>query len=101
MRNSISDRQSLEAKAQEIYGNNVNRVKGRMMKKRYFAIRTSVLATATAIILAVSLTGCNDPIVADMEAEHIRLGNIAQQELRQDFSTHPPSPQTETLFPAP
>lgn len=81
--------------------NHVNRVKERMMKSRYFSIRTSVLSTATAIILAVSLTGCNDPIVADMEAEHIRLGNIAQQELRQDFSTYQSRPQTEVLFPAP
>ena len=72
-----------------------------MMKSHYVSIRTSVLTAATAILLAVSLMGCNDPIVAEMEAEHIRLGNVAMQELRQGLSAHPSSTQTELLFPAP
>lgn len=72
-----------------------------MMKSHYFSIRTSVLTAATAVLLAVSLMGCNDPIVAEMEAEHIRLGNVAMQELRQGLSAYPPRTQTELLFPAP
>jgi hypothetical protein len=71
------------------------------MKSHYSSIRTKVLTVATAIFLAVSLMGCNDPIVADMEAEHQRLGNVVKQELRQGFSTFPPSSQPEVLFPAP
>ena len=59
-----------------------------------------MLTAATAILLAASLTGCNDPIVAEMEAEHLRLGNVAKQEL-QGLSAYPPSTQTEVLFPAP
>jgi len=72
-----------------------------MMKSRYVSIRTIVLTAVTAILLAISLMGCNDPIVADMEAEHIRLGNVAKQELRQGWSAYPPSTETEVLFPAP
>ena len=72
-----------------------------MMKSHYSSIMTRVLTVVTAIFLAVSLMGCNDPIVADMEAEHQRLGNVVKQELRQGFSAFPPSSQSEVLFPAP
>jgi len=72
-----------------------------MMKSRYVSIRTIVLTAVTAILLAILLMGCNDPIVADMEAEHIRLGNVAKQELRHGWSAYPPSTETEVLFPAP
>ncbi|HUT47232.1 MAG TPA: hypothetical protein VMX36_13180 [Sedimentisphaerales bacterium] len=72
-----------------------------MMKSHYDSIRTRVLTTATAIFLTVSLMGCNDPIVADMEAEHRQLGNMVKQELQQCRSAYPPSTQTEALFPAP
>jgi len=71
------------------------------MKSHYSSIRTRVLTVATAIFLAVSLMGCNDPIVADMEAEHQRLGNVVKQELRLGLSAFPPSSQSEVLFPAP
>ena len=71
------------------------------MKSHYSSIRTKVLTVATAIFLAVSLMGCMDPIVADMEAEHLRLGNVVKQELRQGLSTFPPSSQPDVLFPAP
>ena len=70
------------------------------MKSHYDSIRTTVLTVATAIFLAISLTGCIDPIVADMEAEHQRLGNVVKQELRQGFSTLPTGSQPEALFPA-
>ena len=72
-----------------------------MMKSHYDSIRTRVLTIAMAIFLTVSLMGCNDPIVADMEAEHRQLGNAVQQELQQCRSAYPPSPQTEALFTAP
>jgi len=71
------------------------------MKSHYSSIRTRVLTVATAILLAVSLMGCNDPIVSDMEAEHQRLGNIVKNELRNGPTAFPPSSQPEVLFPAP
>lgn len=72
-----------------------------MMKSHHDSIRTRVLTAAMAIFLTVSLMGCNDPIVADMEAEHRQLGNVAKQELQQCRSAYPASSQTEALFPAP
>jgi len=71
------------------------------MKSHYVSIRTRVLTVATAIFLAVSLMGCIDPIVADMEAEHQRLGNVVKQELRNGPSAFPANSQPEVLFPAP
>ena len=71
------------------------------MKSHYSSIRTRVLTVAAAIILAVSLTGCNDPIVADMEAEHQRLGQVVNQELRQGLTAYTPSSQPKALYPAP
>ena len=71
------------------------------MKSHYSSIRTRVLTVATAIFLAVSLTGCIDPIVADMEAEHQRLGNEVKQELRHGLAAFTPSSQPKVLFPAP
>ena len=70
------------------------------MKSHYSSIRTRVLTVATAIFLAVSLIGCNDPIVSDMEAEHQRLGSVVKQELRYGLTAFPPSSQPEVLFPA-
>jgi hypothetical protein len=71
-----------------------------MMKSHFETIKIKVLTVATAVFLAISLMGCNDPIVADMEAKHRRLGNEAKLELQQCPSAHPPGSQTEALFQA-
>jgi hypothetical protein len=71
-----------------------------MMKSHFDSIKTKILTVATAIFLAISLMGCNDPIVADMEAKHRRLGSEAKLELQQCPSAYPPRSQTEALFPA-
>jgi hypothetical protein len=53
------------------------------------------------MFLAVTLSGCLDPVAANNEAEHLRLGNIAKQQLRQRLSAYPLTSQTETFHPAP
>ena len=70
------------------------------MKSHFDSIKTNVLIVATAAFLAISLMGCNDSIVADMEAQHQQLGNKAKLELQQCPSAHPSGSQTEALFPA-
>ena len=60
-----------------------------------------LLTIMMGIFLAVTLPGCNDPIVADMEAEHLRLGNICKQELRQGLSAYTTSSQAKVFFPVP
>ncbi|MHC4324921.1 MAG: hypothetical protein ACYSUX_11690 [Planctomycetota bacterium] len=71
------------------------------MKSHYDSIKTKVLTVTMAILLTVSLMGCGDTIVADMEAEHIQLGNMCQQELRQCRAAYSSGSKTEALFPAP
>lgn len=71
------------------------------MKSHYELIKTRVLTAAVTIFLAVSIMGCNDSIVADMEAEHLRLGNEAKLELQKCSSVYHPVSQTESLHTAP
>ena len=74
------------------------------MKSHDNSIMRRLLTLITVIFLAVSLLGCNDPIVADGEAEHLRLGNIAKQQLqlRHGLFAYPlTSQQAETFHPAP
>ena len=73
----------------------------RMMKNKYKSITVKLFTLVIGIFLAITLLGCIDPIVADMEAEHQRLKVIAKQDLRQNLSTSPTTSQTESLFPAP
>lgn len=71
------------------------------MKSCCDSIRQRLLVLAVMALAAVALSGCLDPIVADMEAEHERLGRVCQQEIRQSRYGSPQISQTETLFPAP
>ncbi len=71
------------------------------MKSKHRSITAKLLTLAMGIVLAVTLLGCNDPIVADMEAEHRRLGIIAKQDLRQNVPAFPTSSQEKVLYPAP
>jgi hypothetical protein len=72
----------------------------RMMESSHTSIMVRLLMLITALFSAVALLGCNDPIVADMEAEHQRLGSVCQEELRQGISAFPLTSQAEALHPA-
>jgi hypothetical protein len=72
-----------------------------MMNNKYNSIKVKLLALIIGIFLAVTLAGCMDPIVSDMEAEHQRLGAIVKQDLQQSPFNYQTSPQSKTLFPAP
>ena len=71
------------------------------MENRYHSITIKLLTLMMGIFLTVTLLGCNDSIMADMEAEHLRLGNIAKQELQNGLSTYPTDTQAKVLYPAP
>ncbi|MCH8119467.1 MAG: hypothetical protein IIC00_07050 [Planctomycetes bacterium] len=72
-----------------------------MVKSHDNSIMRRLLTLIMAMFLAVTLLGCHDPVAADNEAEHLRLGNIAKQQLRQRLSAYPLTSQTETFHPAP
>ena len=71
------------------------------MDSKYNTIIVKLIALIIGIFITVTLFGCIDPIVSDMEAEHQRLGIIAKQELRQSPSVYPTASQEKVLFPAP
>ena len=71
------------------------------MNNKYNTIIVKLIALIIGIFLAVTLFGCIDPIVADMEAEHQRLGIIAKQELQQCPSIYPVVSQEKVIYPAP
>jgi len=71
------------------------------MDSKYNSIIVKLFALIIGIFLAVAILGCNDSIVADMEAEHQRLGIIAKQELQQSHSAFPTTSQEKVLYPAP
>lgn len=74
---------------------------GRTMRSYGDSMMRQLLIFAMMVFLTVTLFGCNDPIVTDMEAEHQRLGRVCQQEIRQSLSAFPAPSRTEALYPAP
>ena len=71
------------------------------MESRRKLIRMRVLMVVTLLLLAVSLTGCLDPIDAQMQAEHERLGAQLEQELRQYGFATPAAPPSQLFYPTP
>lgn len=82
---------------------------GKTMKSYGDSMIGRLLIFAMVVFLAVTLFGCQDPIVKGMDAEHQRLGRICQQEIRQAqlgsgeqaVSTFPAPARSGTLYPAP
>lgn len=72
-----------------------------MMNNKYYSVTVKLLAFIIGIFLAVTLFGCNDSIVSDMEAEHQRLSLIAKQELQQSPFNYQTGSQDKALYPAP
>ncbi|MHC4309848.1 MAG: hypothetical protein ACYSSN_07890 [Planctomycetota bacterium] len=67
------------------------------MKKRKNTTIFKVLILIIGLFLAVTVTGCIDPVASDCQEEHLRLGQIAKQHLQYGLS----SQQGRTYNPAP
>ena len=82
---------------------------GKTMKSYSDSMIGRLLRFAVMVFLAVTLFGCQDTIVRDMESEHQRLGKICQQEIQQaqlgsgeqGVSAFPAPARAGTLYPAP
>ncbi len=68
-----------------------------MMKRRKNPTILKLLTLITGLFLAITVMGCHDPVAADSEAKHLRLGEIAKQQLQYGLS----SQQGKTFHPAP
>jgi len=76
--------------------------KGRMMKKHKNLTVLKVLILIIGLFLAITVTGCIDPVASDSQEEHFRLGEIAKQQLRYGLSSYQLTPQQgQTYYPAP
>ena len=73
----------------------------RLMRRMYGSLVGKVLVFIAGIFLALTMSGCNDPAVAEIKAEHRRMGNVCQQELRQGLAGFPPTTQAPMFRPAP
>jgi hypothetical protein len=73
------------------------------MKSAYALVMGKVLVLAAAIFLALTISGCGDPVVADFEANRRRMGDECQRELRmgRGVAAFTPAHQTPTFRPAP
>jgi len=72
-----------------------------MMKSNYGSIIRGFLTLIIAILLALTILGCQNQNEVSIAAKHRRLTSIAEQQLRWGLSAFPPTSQTETFRPAP
>lgn len=76
--------------------------KGRMMKKHKNITVLKVLILIIGLLLAITVTGCIDPVASDCQENHIRLAEIAKQQLRYGLPSYNLTPQQgEMYYPAP
>jgi hypothetical protein len=73
--------------------------KGRTMKRCKNPTILKLLTLIIGLFLAVTVTGCIDPVAADCQEEHFRLGEIAKQQLQYGLSSY--TQQGQTYYPAP
>lgn len=71
------------------------------MRRTYGSVVARVLVFIAGIFLALMISGCNDPVVAEIKAERRRMGSECQQELRQGLAGLTPTTQAPVFRPAP
>ena len=73
-----------------------------MMKRRKSSTILKLLTLITGLLLAVTVTGCIDPVASDCQEKHLRLGEIAKQQLQYGLSSYTLNTQQgQTFHPAP
>ena len=70
------------------------------MKRRKNPTILKVLTLIIGLLLAVTITGCIDPVASDCQQEHFRLGEIAKQQLQYGLPYTLTPQQGQTYYPA-
>jgi len=70
------------------------------MKSVYALLMGKVLVLAAGIFLSLTMSGCGDSVVADFEANRLRMGDDCKRELSQGVAAFTPINQTPTFRPA-
>ena len=73
----------------------------RLMKRMYGSVAGKVFVFVAGVLMALTMSGCNDPTVVDFKVRQRQMGDICQQELRQGLAGFPPTTQAPTFYPAP
>ena len=72
------------------------------MKRRKNSISLKILILIIGLFLAVTVTGCIDPVAYECQENHLRLGEIAKQQLQYGLSSYTLNTQQgQTFHPAP
>ncbi len=71
------------------------------MKSMYGSVVGKVFVFVAGVFLALTMSGCNDPAVAEFNARQRSMGDTCQQELRQGLAGFPPTTQAPRFRPAP
>ena len=72
--------------------------KGKMMKRRKQSIILKLLILAIGLLLAVTITGCIDTVAYECQENHLRLGEIAKQQLQYGPSSYTLNPQQGAIY---
>jgi hypothetical protein len=69
------------------------------MMKRYKNLTVlKVLILIIGLFLAITVTGCIDPVASDCQEKHLRLGEIAKQQLQYGLSSYKLTPQQGQIY---
>ena len=68
------------------------------MKRRKNPTILKVLTLIIGLLLAVTVTGCIDPVASDCQQEHFRLGEIAKQQLQYGLPSYKLTPQQGQMY---
>ena len=69
-----------------------------MMKRHKNPTILKILTLIIGLLLAVTITGCIDPVASDCQQEHFRLGEIAKQQLQYGPSSYKLTPQRGQMY---
>jgi hypothetical protein len=72
--------------------------KGRMMKRLKKSIILKLFILIIGLLLAVTVTGCIDPVASECQENHLRLGEIAKQHLRYGLSSYTMNQQQGAVY---
>jgi hypothetical protein len=70
------------------------------MRRMYRSAVAKVLVFAVGALLALMISGCNDPVASEIKAQRRRMGDECRIELDQDLAGFPPTTRALMFRPA-
>lgn len=70
------------------------------MRRMYGSVVARALVFAAGALLALMISGCNDPVATDIKAQRRRMGDECRIALDQDLAGFPPTTRALMFRPA-